>query len=290
VGSKHTFAPALATLLLSCRPHGLPAATIDAGPSGSCGALDCREFDSLEAAFDFALVSKPLLVAVGEAHAQKGTTVPSSAKHFTEHVLPMLKGRASDILVELMNPPEGCAKTTEVVRQKQEVVTRSQAKTDQGEYVALGERARALGIVPDLLRPTCADMDAVKAAGEDAVTASLELIAHLSQAQATRLLDRDARTPGDQDKMVLIYGGAIHNDLHPPEARAAWSFAPALDAYTHGRLVTVEIFIPELFDDSESWKARSFYKHYDPARMGGRTTVFRDEKTFVIVLPRGGKD
>ncbi len=284
---------ALLSLLLSCQPHepmALRGPGSDAGRGGACGALECHEFDSLEAAFDFALASKPLLVAVGEAHAQKGTTVPSSAKHFTEHVLPTLKGRASDILVELMNPPEGCAKTTEVVRQKQEVVTRSQAKTDQGEYVALGERARALGIVPDLLRPTCADMDAVKAAGEDAVTASLELIARLSETQATRLLARDAHTAGEEDKMVLIYGGAIHNDLHPPKERASWSFAPALDAYTHGRFVAVEIFIPELFDDSDSWKARSFYKHYDPVRMGGKTTVFRDEKTFVIVLPRGGKD
>ena len=191
-----------------------------------CGPLDCRQYDSLEEAFESALEGRPRLVAVGEAHAQKGTTVPSAARRFTERVLPRLAGRASDLLVELMNPPAGCAKTTDVVRKQQAVVTRDQAPTDQGEYVAMGERARQLGIVPDLLRPSCADLDAVKAAGDDAIVASLALIARLTRTQAEKLLDRDARTPADADRFVVTYGGAIHNDPEPPPERADWSFGP----------------------------------------------------------------
>ena len=284
-----------------CRPHDsqaprasldstaepLPSATISDGPDGPCGPADCHQYDSLAEAFESTLVGKPRLVAVGEAHAQKGTVVASSAKHFTETILPRLAGRASDLLVELMNPPSGCAPTTEVVRRKQEVVTRVQAPTDQGEYVAMGERARHLGIVPDLLRPSCADLEAVKAAGDDSISASLEMIARLTRAQAVKLLDRDAHTPGDADKLVITYGGAIHNDLDPPKERAAWSFAPALSAYTEGRFVAVELFIPELIDDSDRWKSWFFYRYYDPAKLGAKTTVFHRGNTFVIVLPRG---
>ncbi len=283
-----------------CKPRGTPAA-----PAGSatptegedllaprgvpCGALDCRQYDSLGEAFQAILLTRPRLLAVGEAHAQKGTTVPSSAKHFTDEVLPLLAGRASDLLVELMNPPAGCGETTDVVRQKQEVVTRSQAPTDQGEYVAMGERARALGVIPDLLRPTCADLEAVKGAGDDAVSASLAMIARLTTTQAERMLERAAKTPRDADKMVVTYGGAIHNDLAPPRERAAWSFAPALDAATGGRLVAVELFIPELIEDTDNWRQRAFYAHYDRAKMGSKTTVFRDGRTFVVIVAAGSK-
>jgi hypothetical protein len=251
-----------------------------------CGPLDCRQYATLEDAFQSALVGDPLVVAVGEAHAQKGTTVASSARHFTSELLPVLAGRASDLLVELMNPPRGCAKTTEVVRDRQEVVTRAQAPTDQGEYVAMGTRARELGIVPDLLRPTCDDLDAVKAAGDDAIPASLAMIARLTKAQAGKLLERNARADEGRGKMVVIYGGAIHNDLAPPQEREAWSFGPALEAQAGGRYVAVELFVPEFIDGSDLWKARPFYRHYDAARMGAKPTVFRDGKTFVIVLAR----
>ena len=282
----------LLALFPACRPHdaGTSAPSVNEERGVPCGPLDCRQFDSLAEAFESTLVGKPRLIAVGEAHAQRGTTVPSSARRFTEQVLPKLAGRASDLLVELMNPPSGCAPTTEVVRQKQEVVTRAQAPTDQGEYVAMGERARQLAIVPDLLRPSCADLDGVKAAGDDAVVASLAMIARLTREQAKKLLDRDAKAPGDADKMVVTYGGAIHNDLDPPKERSAWSFAPDLDAYTQGRFVAVESFVPELIDDSDTWKRRSFYAPYvamRAAHQDAKTTVFRDGKTFVIVLPPG---
>jgi hypothetical protein len=251
-----------------------------------CGALDCRQYDTLEEAFESTLVGGPRIVAIGEAHAQKGTSVPSAAHHFTEQLLPLLVGRASDLLVELMNPPAGCAPTTAIVKERQAVVTREQAPTDQSEYVAMGARARALGIVPDLLRPTCADLGAVKAAGDDAVTASLEMIARLTREQAEKLVDRDAHTAGDASKMVVTYGGALHNDLDPTPERAAWSFGPTLAAHVAGKYVAVDLYVPELIDDSDRWKRLPFYAHYDPVKLGAKTTVFRQGKSFVIVLAR----
>jgi hypothetical protein len=268
--------------------HDAEAIALPSRAGTPCGALDCRQYDSLEEAFESVLGGGARVVAVGEAHAQKGTTVPSAARHFTEEVLPHLAGRASDLLVELMNPPAGCAPTTEVVRKQQAVVTQVQAPTDQGEYVAMGERARQLGIVPDLLRPTCADLDAVKAAGDDAVVASLSLIARLTRVQAEKLIDRDARTPGEEGRFVVTYGGAIHNDPDPPSERASFSFGADLTSYAGGRYVAVDLYVPELIDGSDLWKKLPFYAHYDPARLGAKTTVFRQGRKFVIVLARTG--
>jgi hypothetical protein len=285
---------------LGCRSHAVPSTSSvsEAGalsesipmPGAPCGSFDagleCRQFDSLPEAFASTLVGGPRVVAIGEAHAQRGTAVPSSATHFTGEVLPLLAGRASDLVVELLNPPKGCAPTTAAVREQQAVVTTQQAPTDQGEYVAMGARARQLGIVPDLLRPTCADLDAVKAAGDDGVAASLEMIARLTQEQVDKLVDRDARTPGDEGKLVVTYGGALHNDLSPSAAKAPWAFGPQVSAHVDGRYVEVDLYVPELIDDSPAWRSLPFYSHYDPARLGAKTTVFRQGKSFVIVLPR----
>lgn len=254
-----------------------------------CGPLECRQFDSPEEAFQAALSGAPRVVAVGEAHAPKGTSVRSSARHFKDELLPLLVGRASDLLVEVMNPPTGCGHTTEAVRQQQGEVTRTQAPADQGEYVALGGRARELGIVPDLLRPSCDDLRVVEAAGDDAVSASLTMIARLTRTQVEKLLQRDARTPGDEDKLVVTYGGAIHNDPEPAQDRATWSFGPSLIASTGGRYVAIDLYVPELIDDSDAWKRQPFFRYYDPGRFGAKTTVFRHGKSYVIVLPRTAK-
>jgi hypothetical protein len=224
-------------------------------------------------------------VALGEAHAPRGATAPSAARRFTEDLLPLLSGRASDLLVELMMPPPRCAGAAAEVRQKQAPATSQQAPTNQNEYLAMGDRARALGIVPDMLRPSCADMDGVRDAGEGAIEASLEMIARLSEAQAGRLLDRDARSDADRAKAVVVYGGMLHNDLAPPPERAKWSYAPALDARTGGKLVAVDLVVPEFIVDDATWRALPWFSHYDRARLGAKTTLFRTgDRSFVLVF------
>jgi hypothetical protein len=231
------------------------------------------------------LASGPLVVGVGEAHAPKGATVPSAAKRFTDELLPVLSGRASDLVVELMMPPTGCADAAAQVRAKQAVVTAKQAPTNQNEYVTMGTRARALGVVPDMLRPSCADMDAVRDAG-DPIDSSLVLIVHLCETQAKRLVDRDAQSDADQGKAVVLYGGALHNDLAPSPDAARWTYAPALDAYVQGRFVAVDLIVPEFIVDDETWRALPWYPHYDKAKLGAKTTLFRTgDKSFVLVFP-----
>jgi hypothetical protein len=238
-------------------------------------------------AFREALSSAPLVVAIGEAHAQKGATAPSSAKRFSEVILPTLQGRASDLLVELMMPPQGCAKKTAEVKKKQEEVTSKQAATDQNEYLSMGERARVYGIVPDMLRPTCADMDAIRDAGDGAIGASLETIARLTASQVKKLVDRDAHTPGEEGKIVVTYGGALHNDLDPAPEMRAWVFGPEIDAYVKGRYVAIDLYVPEYIEDTEVWKKLPWYPLYDGATMSGKTTMFKTgERSLVIIFPR----
>ena len=282
---------------LACDRHAASAAPLGEAPRPkwtSCGDLGCRQYDAVEDAFNDAIAlpaasgpaGTPLVVAIGEAHAQRGgdravvrePVSDAAAAGALGGVLPTSLSRSS-------TRSAGCTKVTQEVRKKQETVTTSQAPTDQSEYVTMGTKARALGIIPDLLRPTCADLDAIEAAGDEAVDASLRTIERLTLAQVEKLLERDAAQPADKDKMVVTYGGALHNALHPSPERAAWSFGPALDAYTKGRYVEIDLYVPEFMDDTDSWKKLPFYSHYDRARLGKKTTVFRDGNSVVIIFP-----
>jgi hypothetical protein len=256
-----------------------------AHPPSPCGDLPCTQYDSARDAFLAAAGGDPAVLAVGEAHAQRGSTAASAARRFTEEILPALTGRASDLLVELMMPPTGCNAATSEVRKKQEPATTKQAATNQNEYVTMGDRARALGIVPDLLRPTCSDMDAVRDAGDEAIDASLRLIARLCGVQAARLVDRDERSDADRAKAVIVYSGMLHNDLAPPPDRAAWSYAPALNARVGGRLVSIDLVVPEFIADDDTWRALPWVSHYDRARLGSKPTLIKTaDRSYVLVF------
>jgi hypothetical protein len=244
------------------------------------------QYDSPVDAFRDALAGDPRVVSIGEAHAPRGAKVASSARRFADALLPSLAGRASDLLVELMNPPAGCTAGVAEVRKKQELVTSRQEAGDQGEYVALGETARRFGIVPDLLRPSCADMASIEDAGDEAIDRSLETIERLTETKVKELVDRDARTPGEEGKIVVTYGGAIHNDPAPLPERRAWSFGPAIDAYVRGRYVDIDLYVPQFIDGSDAWKKLAWYPFYDPAKLGAKTTMFRVRaRSYVILFP-----
>jgi hypothetical protein len=217
-----------------------------------------------------------MVLAIGEAHAQRGATVASSAKRFTDSLLPRLRGHASHLLVELMMPPTGCTKQTEAARTVQKPVVTQQAETNQGDYVAMGEAARKLGIVPDLLRPSCDDLAAVNDAGDDAIGRSLEMIARLTTTQAKRMLEKSG--------MVVIYGGALHNDPNPPAERKAWSYGPALSEAVPGRYVALALYVPDFITDSDTWTKQRWYRTWDKNKNAHKALLLRTApQSYVLV-------
>jgi hypothetical protein len=268
-----------------------------------CGPLACTQYDDPRAAFLEAIASAPLALGLGEAHAPKGAQVPSAARRFTQDLLPALAPRASDLVLELMFPPSGCADAAAAVHRAQAPVIAQEAPTNQNEYIAMGERARALGVVPDGLRPTCADMNAIATAGDDAVGVELETIARLAATQAKKLIARAAASAEDRGKMVVLYGGALHNTLAdatagalpfaaPADAGGAgesarWSYAPVVNDAVAGRFVAVDLIVPEFIGDDATWRALPWWPYYDARRLGSKTTLFRlGAKTFVLVFAK----
>ncbi len=287
-------------------PSGTPCDALETPEAASGGPRGetCTQYDSARDAFLHAIASDPLVLAIGEAHAPsslpaaradagRASAVVSAAKRFTGELLPLLAGRASDLLLELMMPPSGCLDAAAEVRRLEEPVTSRHAETAQDDYVAMGERARALGIVPDMLRPTCEDMDAIRHAKDDFLDVSLTTIARLSRAQAMRLVDRDARSDVDRGKMVVLYGGALHNDLSPAAGAARWSYAPELDAHVQGRFVAVDLIVPEFIGEDDTWRSLPWWPLYESARQGaarraGQKPSFGQKATVLFTSVDGG--
>lgn len=230
------------------------------------------------------LEKKPLILALGEAHGQKEIPGVSSARRFTTEMLPMLEGKASDLVVELMVSPENCDKATKnAVSREIDKATRKQADTNQDEYVAMGEAAKKLGITSHVLHPSCEDFKAITKKGANTVWVALELIARLMREKAEERLAANA----GNEKMVVLYGGAIHNDEDPIVDKPV-SFGKRLMEVTHGRYVELDLFAPELVNDEGMWPRFLWFEHFDKnAHPDSATFYTLGPSAFTLLFPRG---
>lgn len=276
-----------------------PAEATPATPPGaeSCtpaGGPTCFRFAAPEDALRWVLTRDPLVIGVGEAHAQRGTEdIASSTRRFTESFLPILAPRSTDVVVELWAPDPKCTKEVKQVASAQKPVTEAQAETNQNEYVTLGTKAKAAGMTPWLLRPTCDDFSMLADAGADGIGAMLGLVKRLTQAKVAQLYARNRAADGAQPKTVIAYGGALHNDLAPPEATREYSFGPELDQLTGGRYVELDLIVPEYVKKTPTWEKLPWYAAFDADRAAGTgmdkaALYVIGERSFVIVFPASG--
>jgi hypothetical protein len=248
-----------------------------------CGALDCLAFDSPRAAFEQALAGTPRVVAIGEAHAQKGgPAVESATRRFARELLPALAPRVKGVVVELLAPDRRCEQHEEqAVAERTKPVTAPQRETNQHEFVALGFEAKKLEMRAEPLVPTCEELRAILASDND-VGALLELIADITVREAVAFLDHRPPEAG-----LLIYGGLVHNDVRPNAGREAWSFGPRLVEHAKQSYVEIDLIVPELVRNEPPWTGLSWFSSYEASRPERQTLLYRTgPASFVLIFPR----
>lgn len=263
-------------------------AALAPGQTFACGSLRCELFTSPEAAFKHVVeTEKPLVLALGESHAQKGAPdVRSTTVRFTEQLLPALEGKASSLVLELWVADGKCGKATEKkVAEQQKEVTKTQAEGNPNEFVKLGEKSKSLGIVPFILRPTCDEYETIKKAGDNAVLEMLAMITRNMKAKVESLFkETEKKSPG---KMVVTYGGSMHNDIAPVAGREDWSFAAGLDKLSPGRYVELDLVVPEYIKDTDSWRKLPWFASYEADRFASSVVLIKvAPKSYVIVFAR----
>jgi len=245
--------------------------------------MPCTVYDSPEAAFARVLEDQPAVLAIGETHAQRDFDGPSTTERFTDKLLPMLRGRSKDLVVELWVGNPSCngsqKRAMKQVASAQAEVTTSQRPKNQSEFVALYNAARKNDMKAHVLVPPCDDYEKIVHAPDD-LDAMLEIIARLSAAEVTKSLPTSSEP-------VLVYGGAMHNDLVPRPGHERWSFGPELDRATDHRYVELDLIVPEMISESDAWMAQPWYMHYDPRAQGKKAILFRTRpRSYALIFPR----
>ena len=243
-------------------------------------------FNNAAEAFAAVLASKPAIIAVGEAHAQKGTEhIDSSAHRFTNSLLPMISAESSDLIIELIVADRACKKATQQVAEATEPVTKTQRNSNKSEYLVLAETAEKLGVRPHVLRPNCDQFKTVANAGDDKVLQMLTLIADLSVDIVSRIRRRNAAAKAKRG-VVILYGGAMHNDLSPQDGREPFSFGPRLTQLVDGRYIEIDMIVPEFIRDSDTWRALEWYPHFKRDANPDKATLFNPRPgSYVLIFP-----
>jgi len=227
------------------------------------------------------------VVAFGELHQTLATArVPSALKRFTEQILPGLTARLSQLVVETWMTTGRCGEAERAVTADVQRTTERPAQTET-EIETLLRVAHDSGVKPGILTIACKDYEAMRQGGGVDYDRTLRVTAgalEASIARALRAAALAARTSGPH--LVAVYGGALHNDLHPDPEVAAYSFAPAALKATLGHYVEIDLVVPEYAETSAAVKAQPWWRVYRAARRTGATILIRrDPRSFVVVFP-----
>lgn len=264
------------------------AAAAAAGPGTVAGPPRAERFATPAAAVAAALDETHFaggVVAFGELHQTLATAgVTSALRRFTEQIFPGLTERLSQLVVETWMTTGRCGEVEKAVTADVEKTTERPAQTES-EIETLLRGAHDRGVRPSILTIGCQDYEAMRVGGGVDYDRTLRVTAGALEVAIGRAL-RSAAASATGPRLVAVYGGALHNDLHPDAELAAYSFAPAVLRATLGHFVEVDLVVPEYAETSAAVRAQSWWRVYRAARRPGATIlVRRDPRSFVVIFP-----
>jgi hypothetical protein len=222
------------------------------------------------------------VVAFGELHQTAKTAhLRSALAHFTDEVLPAIAPRTAHLIVETWVASGACGEAEAQVTADVARATERPPETEN-EIVRLIRRSKELGVAPHVLDVGCDEYKTLVGTGGAVDYDRLLTLtgAHLERAIRQALALR--RSP--DRPLVVVYGGALHSDLHPDPAVAKYSFGPAIDALTNGGYREIDLFVPELVAAFPALRAQPWYRVWHRAGGGSGVAMFRRGPRSAIVL------
>lgn len=270
--------------------RGGDAPRADDRPVGDGGGeILHRRFPDVASAVLAVVPAGTRVLGVGELHQRTDRVGGRAALEvFRADLLPALAPTVSDLVLETWVVEKGCT-SGQAASQKVEAAMRRPAETgDQlSRQIAA---ARLAGIKVHAMRLTCAELAEVGGgAGDVQIETMLDLVTReLGRVAASAVAYRSRPpAPGQPPPrpLVVLYGGAMHNDRFPYDSVARWSYAAELDRVTGGRYVELDLYPPEAaaadrFVTGEPWAPLL-------AAAGPEHVVVyqRGERSFVVILP-----
>jgi hypothetical protein len=234
-------------------------------------------------------VLAPLVLGVGELHQTAETAgIASSLSRFTRQVWPRIAARVSDLVVETWVTDGACGKAEAATVGDVARTTERPAATED-EIVALLTRAKASGARTHILKVSCAEYRLLAPAGGGGsrqpvdFERMLALIEHKLEAQVTAVLA--TRPAADAARLVVVYGGALHNDLHPDPALAPFSYGLRAFHTTAGRYRELDLYVPAYLARNPAMRGEPWFPLWQRAAAAGRPVLIRrSPESFILVF------
>jgi hypothetical protein len=246
-------------------------------------------FPSLAAAVTAFVGDAGGVLAFGELHQTTQTRAAgarSTLARFTDEILPAIAPRTAHLIVETWVSRGDCGATEKHVTADVARTTERPAETEN-EIVRLLRRAKELGIAPHVLDVGCAEYQTLVGAGGRVDYDRLLTLTgqHLGRAVRQALaLPRAADRP-----LVVVYGGALHNDLNPDPALAAYSFGPDVEALTGGAYRELDLYLPELVRRLPPLRREPWYPVWRRAASARGALLIRRGPRSAVLLPAAAR-
>ena len=242
-----------------------------AKPSPQVPELRAHPIPSVTEAVKELLAQNPRVVAFGEIHQTTASLrVPSSLKHFTEELLAVVAPRASDLVVETWVTEGKCGRTETAVLAEVRKTTERPVQTED-EVVTLIKSAKAAGVKPHILSVSCKEYENIYQ-GKDGVDydALLRMTSEKLEAGIREVLGK----PGRNDpRAVVVYGGALHNDLVPAEGLSTYTFGESVSKTVGGKYLEIDLYVPEYVEKQKNLRAEPWYRAYQKAARPGKAVM-----------------
>jgi hypothetical protein len=238
--------------------------------------------------------SRPTVIGFGELHHKTDSApVQTAIGRFTREMLDPLAGRATDLVVETWVARGDCGAHEKRAVRKVEQVTK-RPETTENELVGLLKRAKGVGIQPHILSVSCDAYKKLTASGALDLEELLGLITRKLGSKTVAVLShRRKSSAADAGRtrrppLVLVYGGALHNDLFPADDLAAFSYAPRVGEASGGKYVEVDLYVPELVDRDKNLKGEPWYPIFRRQATKDRVLLIeRGAGSYIVVFRRG---
>ncbi len=214
--------------------------------------------------------------AVGEYHPRAMPNAPKSPlARFTTEIMDLLIPRARHLVIETWLD-DGCSATSTVSREVASVTGRPTGSGTQIE--ALVMKSAMARLQTHGLGMTCIEHGALlDAMGRVDFLRLLELV--------TEKLGKTARELVDSDRAVIVYGGALHNDLYPAWPLESLSYAHQLSEDLGGGVVEIDLVVPEVVAPMSMVRREGWFPLLGLASPEHVIVWERGPESYVVILP-----
>ena len=217
---------------------------------------------------------EPLVYAIGEYHQTRNAIASTSPlTRFTREIIGLLEPRADHLVVEAWLDASCWGNTRDQV-----IAGTQRGEATQMEVMRLMQRGTRLHLKTHTLPMTCIEYDAViDASGHVDFLLLLELITGKLADTTRNLLARD--------RAVIVYGGALHNDLYPRWPLDTLSYAKPLSQELGGKVLEIDLVVPEVVAAMDMIRSEPWFPLLGRASPDRVMVWQRGPGSYVVILP-----